>query len=93
MLHFNGPGEILVWAYWPYGDHHAGRQGPKLAEPRVGRPQKATDNIRLHSWHWNPETSRSRICSDVVEDINKAYPLASNCAGRCCISNNAPMTI
>ncbi|MBR0757141.1 amidohydrolase [Bradyrhizobium jicamae] len=69
MLHFNGPGEILIWADWTDGDITPDGKA-KLAELlRWAASKRYT--IQLH---WNPDRT-VRDLLDVVEDINKDYPV------------------
>src|SRR5882672_177318 len=69
MLHFNGPGEILIWADWTDGDITPdGKAG--LAELlRWAASKRYT--IQLH---WNPDRTVHDLL-DVVEDINKDFPI------------------
>src|ERR1700744_4189340 len=69
MLHFNGPGEILIWADWTDGDITAGRKA-KLAELLRWAASKGY-SIQLH---WNPDRTVHDLL-DVVEDINKDYSI------------------
>lgn len=69
MLHFNGPGEILVWADWTDGDITQDGKA-KLAELlRWAASKRYT--IQLH---WNPDRTVHDLL-DVVEDINSDYPV------------------
>ncbi len=69
MLHFNGPGEILVWADWTDGDITPDGKA-KLAELlRWAASKRYT--IQLH---WNPDRTVHDLL-DVVEDINKDFPV------------------
>ena len=69
MLHFNGPGEILVWADWTDGDITPDGKA-KLAELlRWAASKRYT--IQLH---WNPDRTVHDLL-DVVEDISKDYPV------------------
>jgi predicted amidohydrolase YtcJ len=69
MLHFNGPGEILIWADWTDGDITAEGKA-KLAELLRWAASKGY-SIQLH---WNPDRTVHDLL-DVVEDINKDYPV------------------
>lgn len=69
MLHFNGPGEILVWADWTDGDITPDGKA-KLAELLRWAASKGY-TIQLH---WNPDRTVHDLL-DVVEDINKDYPV------------------
>jgi predicted amidohydrolase YtcJ len=69
MLHFNGPGEILIWADWTDGDITPDGKA-KLAELlRWAASKRYT--IQLH---WNPDRTVHDLL-DVVEDISKDYPV------------------
>jgi predicted amidohydrolase YtcJ len=70
MLHFNGPGEILIWADWTDGDITPDGKA-KLAELLRWAASKGY-TIQLH---WNPDRTVHDLL-DVVEDINKDYPIA-----------------
>jgi predicted amidohydrolase YtcJ len=69
MLHFNGPGEILIWADWTDGDITPDGKA-KLAELLRWAASKSY-TIQLH---WNPDRT-IRDLLDVVEDIAKDYPV------------------
>jgi predicted amidohydrolase YtcJ len=69
MLHFNGPGEILIWADWTDGDITADGKA-KLAELLRWAASKGY-TIQLH---WNPDRTVQDLL-DVVEDISKDYPV------------------
>jgi predicted amidohydrolase YtcJ len=69
MLHFNGPGEILVWADWTDGDITPDGKA-KLAELLRWAASKGY-TIQLH---WNPDRTVDNLL-DVVEDIEKDYPV------------------
>jgi hypothetical protein len=67
MLHFNGPGEILVWADWTDGDITSdGKE--KLAELLRWAASKGY-SIQLH---WNPDRTVHDLL-DVVANVNKDY--------------------
>ena len=69
MLHFNGPGEILIWADWTDGDITPDGKA-RLAELlRWAASKRYT--IQLH---WNPDRTVHDLL-DVVEDINKDFPV------------------
>jgi predicted amidohydrolase YtcJ len=69
MLHFNGPGEILIWADWTDGDITPDGKA-KLAELlRWAASKRYT--IQLH---WNPDRAVHDLL-DVVEDIDKDFPV------------------
>jgi predicted amidohydrolase YtcJ len=69
MLHFNGPGEILIWADWTDGDITPDGKA-KLAELLRWAASKSY-TIQLH---WNPDRTVHDLL-DVVEDIAKDYPV------------------
>ena len=69
MLHFNGPGEILIWADWTDGDITPDGKA-KLAELLRWAASKGY-TIQLH---WNPNRTVHDLL-DVVEDIEKDYPV------------------
>ena len=69
MLHFNGPGEILVWADWTDGDITPDGKA-KLAELLRWAASKSY-TIQLH---WNPNRTVHDLL-DIVEDIAKDYPV------------------
>jgi predicted amidohydrolase YtcJ len=69
MLHFNGPGEILIWADWTEGDITPDGKA-KLAELLRWAASKGY-TIQLH---WNPDRTVHDLL-DVVEDIEKDYPV------------------
>lgn len=69
MLHFNGPGEILIWADWTDGDITPDGKA-KLAELlRWAASKRYT--IQLH---WNPDRTVHDLL-DVIGDINKDIPV------------------
>jgi predicted amidohydrolase YtcJ len=67
MLHFNGPGEILIWADWTDGDITPDGKA-KLAELLRWAASKGY-TIQLH---WNPDRTVHDLL-DVVEDIARDY--------------------
>jgi hypothetical protein len=69
MLHFNGPGEILIWADWTDGDITPDGKA-KMAELLRWAASKGY-TIQLH---WNPNRTVPELL-DVIEDINKDYPV------------------
>jgi predicted amidohydrolase YtcJ len=68
-LHFNGPGEILIWADWTDGDIAPDGKA-KLAELLRWAASKGY-TIQLH---WNPDRTVHDLL-DIVEDINKDFPV------------------
>ena len=67
MLHFNGPGEILIWADWTDGDITSdGKE--KLAELLRWAASKGY-SIQLH---WNPDRTVHDLL-DVVANVEKDY--------------------
>jgi len=69
MLHFNGPGEILIWADWTDGDITPDGKTRMLELLRWAASKGYT--IQLH---WNPDRTVHDLL-DVVEDIAKDYPV------------------
>src|ERR1700744_2725022 len=69
MLHFNGPGEILIWADWTDGDITPDGKA-KLSELLHWAASKGY-TIQIH---WNPDRTVHALL-DIVEDINKDYPI------------------
>ena len=69
MLHFNGPGEILIWADWTDGDITPDGKA-KLAELLSWAASKGY-TIQLH---WNPDRTVHDLL-DVVEDVARDYPV------------------
>jgi predicted amidohydrolase YtcJ len=69
MLHFNGPGEIVIWADWTDGDITPDGKA-KLAELLRWAASKGY-TIQLH---WNPDRTVHDLL-DVVEEIEKDYPV------------------
>jgi hypothetical protein len=69
MLHFNGPGEILIWADWTDGDITPDGKA-KLAELLRWAASKGY-TIQLH---WNPNRTVHDLL-DVVDDIARDYPV------------------
>src|SRR5690349_20386960 len=69
MLHFNGPGEILIWADWTDGDITADGKA-KLAELLRWAASKGF-SIQLH---WNPDRTVHDLL-DIVEAIDKDIPV------------------
>jgi predicted amidohydrolase YtcJ len=70
MLHFNGPGEILIWADWTDGDITPDGKA-RLAELLRWAAAKGY-TIQLH---WNPDRTVHDLL-DVIEDINRDIPVA-----------------
>jgi predicted amidohydrolase YtcJ len=69
MLHFNGPGEILIWADWTDGDITPDGKA-KLGELLRWAASKGY-SIQLH---WNPDRTVHDLL-DIVEDISRDYPV------------------
>jgi predicted amidohydrolase YtcJ len=69
MLHFNGPGEILVWADWTDGDITPDGH-TKLAELLRWAASKGY-TIQIH---WNPDRTVDHLL-DIVADIEKDFPV------------------
>jgi predicted amidohydrolase YtcJ len=69
MLHFNGPGEILIWADWTDGDITPDGKAKLYDLLRWAAGKGYT--IQLH---WNPERTVHDLL-DVVEAVNEEYPV------------------
>src|SRR6266446_6733881 len=69
MLHFNGPGEILIWADWTDGDITPDGKAKLLELLRWAASKGYT--IQLH---WNPDRTVHDLL-DVVEEIGRDYPV------------------
>lgn len=69
MLHFNGPGEILIWADWTDGDITPDGKARMAELLRWAASKRYT--IQLH---WNPDRTVHDLL-DVIEDINKDFPV------------------
>jgi predicted amidohydrolase YtcJ len=69
MLHFNGPGEILIWADWTDGDI-APDGKVKLLELLKWAASKRY-GIQIH---WNPDRTVHDLL-DVVEEVSKDNPV------------------
>jgi len=69
MLHFNGPGEILIWADWTDSDITPDGKA-RLSELLRWAASKGY-TIQLH---WNPDRTVHDLL-DVVEDIARDYPV------------------
>ncbi len=69
MLHFNGPGEILIWPDWTDGDITPDGKAKVAELLRWAASKRYT--IQLH---WNPDRTVHDLL-DVVEDINKDFPV------------------
>ena len=69
MLHFNGPGEILIWADWTDGDITPDGKA-RLSDLLRWAASKGY-TIQLH---WNPDRTVHDLL-DVVEEIAKDYPV------------------
>jgi predicted amidohydrolase YtcJ len=69
MLHFNGPGEILIWADWTDGDIAPDGKA-KLSELLHWAASKGY-TIQIH---WNPDRTVHDLL-DIIEDIEKDYPV------------------
>src|SRR5580704_15112111 len=69
MLHFNGPGEILIWADWTDGDITPDGKA-RLAELLRWAASKGY-TIQLH---WNPDRTVDNLL-DIVEVLEKDYPV------------------
>src|SRR3984957_2700396 len=69
MLHFNGPGEIFVWADWTAGDITPDGKARLAVLVRW-----AASKVNTIQPHWNPDRTVHDLL-DVIEDINKDYPV------------------
>jgi predicted amidohydrolase YtcJ len=69
MLHFNGPGEILIWADWTDGDITPDGKAKLYDLLRWAAGRGYT--IQLH---WNPERTVHDLL-DVIEAVNDEYPV------------------
>lgn len=69
MLHFNGPGEILIWADWTDGDITPDGKAKMAELLRWAASKRYT--IQLH---WNPDRTVHDLL-DVVEAIDKDFPV------------------
>jgi predicted amidohydrolase YtcJ len=69
MLHFNGPGEILIWADWTDGDITPDGKARLLELLRWAASKGYT--IQLH---WNPDRTVHDLLN-VVEDVARDYPV------------------
>src|SRR5438477_2200802 len=69
MLHFNGPGEILIWADWTDGDITPDGKAKLLELLTWAGSRRYSLQI-----HWNPDRTVHDLL-DVVEDIAKDYPV------------------
>jgi len=70
MLHFNGPGEILIWADWT--DNDISPDGKTKLYDLLRWAAGRGYTIQLH---WNPERTVHDLL-DVVEAVNDEYPVA-----------------
>jgi predicted amidohydrolase YtcJ len=71
MLHFNGPGEILIWADWTDGDITPDGKAKLYDLLRWAAGKGYT--IQLH---WNPERTVHDLL-DVIEAVNDEYPVGN----------------
>jgi predicted amidohydrolase YtcJ len=71
MLHFNGPGEILIWADWTDGDITPDGKAKLYDLLRWAAGKGYT--IQLH---WNPERTVHDLL-DVIEAVNEEYPVGN----------------
>jgi predicted amidohydrolase YtcJ len=71
MLHFNGPGEILIWADWTDGDITPDGKARLYDLLRWAAGKGYT--IQLH---WNPERTVHNLL-DVIEAVNDEYPVGN----------------
>jgi predicted amidohydrolase YtcJ len=69
MLHFNGPGEILIWADWTDGDITPDGRAKLFDLLKWAASKRYT--IQLH---WNPNRTVNNLL-DVIEEISKDNPV------------------
>jgi predicted amidohydrolase YtcJ len=69
MLHFNGPGEILIWADWTDADITPDGKARLLEVLRWAASKGYTMQL-----HWNPDRTVHDLL-DVVEDVARDYPV------------------
>jgi predicted amidohydrolase YtcJ len=69
MLHFNGPGEILIWADWTDGDITPDGKAKLLELLKWAASKRYTIQI-----HWNPDRTVHDLL-DVVEQVSKDNPV------------------
>jgi hypothetical protein len=69
MLHFNGPGEILIWADWTDGDITPDGKAKLLDLLKWAASKRYT--IQLH---WNPDRTVHDLL-DVIEQVNQDSPV------------------
>jgi predicted amidohydrolase YtcJ len=69
MLHFNGPGEILIWADWTDGDITPDGKAKLLDLLRWAASKRYSIQI-----HWNPDRTVHDLL-DVVEEVSKDNPV------------------
>ena len=86
MLHFNGPGEILIWADWTDGDITPDGKA-RLWNCCAGRLRRATPSSCT-----GIRTAPSTTCSTSSKTSPRTTRFAIS-AGPCCISTTPPRTI
>ena len=86
MLHFNGPGEILIWADWTDGDITADGKA-KMGELLRWAASRATPSSCT-----GIRTAPSTTCSTWSRTSTRIFRFGT-CAGPCCISTTPPRTI
>ena len=69
LLHFNGPGEILIWADWTDGDITPDGKAKLLELLKWAASKRYTIQI-----HWNPDRTVHDLL-DVVEQVSKDHPV------------------
>ena len=69
MLHFNGPGEILIWADWTDGDITPDGKAKLLDMLKWAASKRYT--IQLH---WNPNRTVHDLL-DVIEEVSRDQPV------------------
>ena len=69
MLHFNGPGEILIWADWTDGDIPSDGKARLLELLKWAVSKRYSIQI-----HWNPDRTVHDLL-DVIEEVSKDQPV------------------
>jgi predicted amidohydrolase YtcJ len=69
VLHFNGPGEILIWADWTDGDITPDGKAKLLELLQWAASKRYSIQI-----HWNPDRTVHDLL-DVVEAVSKDHPV------------------
>ena len=69
MLHFNGPGEILIWSAWTDGDITPDAKAKVYDMLRWAAEERYS--IQLH---WNPDRTVDNLI-DVLQRVNAEFPI------------------